>query len=337
MTRFLTIAVGLVVILVLTLAAFGLDVTRSLGLIWEGAVGDNVGLSRTLVKFVPLLLTALGILVAWRAKMFNIGGEGQWIVGGIFAASVFKLMPNLPPGLLNVMLLAAGAAGGALFAGLAAVLQIKRGVQVVISTILLNFIAVQGLEFAIRGPLQQDSGTLPMTQRLPNEVMLARFNAQTDLHAGIFIALLAVLAVWIFMTRTRAGFDLRVVGESETAARANGINVARNQMRAMMISGGLCGLASAVEYTGMTGQLSSGFAQSWGFLAIPVALLGNLSPLGTAASSLFFSGLLAGSENLGRFTGVGTTVVLVIQGAAVLAYIALDRYKWRPLARKEAT
>ena len=139
------------------------------------------------------------------------------------------------------------------------------------------------------------------------------------------------------MTRTRAGFDLRVVGESETAARANGINVAKNQMRAMMISGGLCGLASAVEYTGMTGQLSSGFAQSWGFLAIPVALLGNLSPLGTAASSLFFSGLLAGSENLGRFTGVGTTVVLVIQGAAVLAYIALDRYKWRPLARKEAT
>lgn len=327
MKRGLVIAAGLLITLVLTLAAFGLDVPSALRTLWQGAAGDGIGLSRTAVKTTPLLLTALGILIAWRAKMFNIGGEGQFIMGGLLGATLFRFAPSLAPGLLNLSILLLSMVGGALYAGLAAWLQVKRGVQVVISTILLNFIALQVLEYSLNGPLRERSGQLPITDRLPNEAMLMRFDRQTDLHFGLFIALALAAVGWVYVHRTVGGFRLRVVGDNESAARANGISVGRVQMTAMMISGGLCGLAGGVEYTGVTGQLSSGFAQNWGFLAIPVALLGGLDPLGVVLSATYFGGLLAGSENLGRYTGVGTTVVFVMQAVAVLGFVGLSHWQ----------
>jgi len=332
LTRSLVIAVGLVASLLVTLFAFGLDVPSAVGMIIRGAVGDKAGISRTLVKMTPLLLTAVGILIAWRAKMFNIGGEGQFIMGGLLGAILFRTLPSLSPAFLNVGILLVSVVGGAGYAALAAWLQVRRGVQVVISTILLNFIAIQALEYCLNGPLKEKTGRLPITDRLPNEAMLLRFDPQTDLHVGIFVALAAAGLAWVGLFRSVAGFRLRVAGDNEDAARVAGISVPRVQMSAMMVSGGLCGLAGGIEYCGVTGQLSSGFAQNWGFLAIPVALLGALNPLGVIASALYFAGLLAGSENLGRYTGVGTTVVFVIQAVAVLGFIGLSR--WRPVWRR---
>ncbi|WP_025228470.1 ABC transporter permease [Fimbriimonas ginsengisoli] len=325
-SRFSLSALGLLAILVLTLIAFHLPLLESLRLLSHGAFGDKFGWSRTAVKSIPLLLTGLGMVVAWRAGMYNIGGEGQFVVGGVLGCVVAKAMlkaASLPPFLVTIGILAGCAVGGAVWAYLAGWLYVKRGVEVVISTILLNFVALQLLGWAVSGPLQEGKGQLPLTDLLPDAVMLPRFDRQTDLHAGVFLAIVMAFIVWGFLYFTKAGFRLRVVGDNAQVARANRIDAKRMQLVAMLISGALCGLAGGVEYTGTAGQLGSGFSQQWGFIGIPVALLGGLHPLLVMLSAGYFGALFAGSENLARFTPAGTTLIYVIQAAAVLGFVGV--------------
>ena len=331
----LLMVVGLVAVLALTLVVFGIPVTE-MSSIWAGAVGDKFGLSRTFVRATPLVLCGLGIVVAWRAKMFNIGGEGQYVIGGVCGAWVAQSFVGMFPGGLNVLILTGSAAGGALFAGLAGWLYVKRGVHVVISTILLNFVALQILSYAVTGPLQERSGKLPMTEQLPNEVMSMRFDAQTDLHSGVFLAFIVAAVVGVFLFLTKSGFRLRLAGENPEAARVAGIDVPRTQMSAMLISGALCGLAGGVDYVGFIGQIGTGFPQNWGFLSIPVAILGGLHPAGVAASGVFFGGLFAGSEQLSRYNAGGETVMLVMQAVAVLAYVGIKAWLDSRVAKREA-
>lgn len=321
--RVVILAVGLVAVLALTFAAFGLDVPASLATMWRGALGDKVAIARTLVRTTPLCLAGLGIVVAWKAGMYNIGGEGQYVLGGIGGAFCAKFLATVMPGALSIFILLSGIVCGALLGALAGWLYVKRGVQVVISTILMNFLALLILEWTLRGPLQESKKQTFVTDTLPNQVMLLRFDKGTDLHSGVFIALIATVLIWIFLNYTIPGFQLRVVGDSPDAARANKLPVGAIQIRAMAISGGLCGLAGSVDYVGLTGRLADGFSQNWGFVAIPVALLGGLSPLGTLASATYFGGLFAGSEVLKRATPIGNSVVPAVQGFAVLAYIVI--------------
>jgi general nucleoside transport system permease protein len=315
----------MILALVLTLAIFGMPVVASLKLIAEGAFGDLPGLSRTVVKTTPLLLCGLGILLAWRAGVFNIGGEGQFLVGASAGAASAMFFGSLPGGVLNPIILLSAMLGGGAYAAFAGWLQVKRGVPAVISTILMNFIALYFLDWGVNGgPLQRADRTLPQSEPLGESVMLLRFSRQLDAHTGTVYALLAVAAVWVYLFYTKGGFQLRLVGENARAARANRIPSDRVAVWAMFLSGALCGLAGAIEYTGITGLVTSkGFAQGWGFLAIPVALLGNLHPLGVLLSALYFGALFAGSENLARFQTGADKLILFIQGAAVLALIGM--------------
>ena len=317
------IAGGLFVVVVLVLWVFGLPVGQSLHDLWVGAAGDRFGRARSLVRSSPLILCALGIVVAWRAKMYNIGGEGQYVVGGVCGAWAAHVFGAAPPALLNLLAIIGATVGGAAYAWVAGWLQVKRGVQVVISTILLNFIALQILSFAVNGPLQESARQNPMTDPLPQAAMFARFDSQSDLNVGVFIAYFVAVLVGIYLFRTKGGFRLRLVGANEEAARVSGVNVGTVQLRAMLLSGALCGLAAGVDYAGFIGRVGSHFNQNWGFLSIPVALLGGLNPYGVALSGLFFGGLFAGSENLAMFNTVGGTVVYVIQAVAVLAFVGL--------------
>ncbi|MFQ3586628.1 MAG: ABC transporter permease [Fimbriimonadaceae bacterium] len=333
----LGMALGLFVVLVVTLAVFGLPVGDSLAKLFQGAFGDAYGWSRTLVKTTPLLLTGIGMVIAWRAGMYNIGGEGQFLVGGLFGAAVFAFAPAMPGPATNLAILIACTVGGMLWAGMAGWLHVHRGVQVVICTILLNFVAIRLVGWAVSGPLQESARQLPLTQRLPENVMLARWNPQSDLHVGVVTAFfVALLAGW-FLFRTVAGYRLRLVGESPTAARANRIDAGRYQILAMLISGGLCGLAGGIEYTALAGQIGQGFSQNWGFLAIPVALLGGLHPVGTIFSATYFGALFAGSENLARFTTGGSTIILVMQAVAVLGFVGLKAWADRRVVVEEAS
>ncbi len=327
--RVLAMLAALLVLLIVVLIALGLPLGESLRLLGAGAFGDAYGISRTLIKMTPLLLCGLGMVMAWRAGMYNIGGEGQFLVGALAGAWLFAKAPHLNPLLLTLGILAAGVAGGALWAGIAAWLYAKRGVQVVISTILLNFIALRFVEWAVRGPVQETKKQLPVSESLPQGVAFKELLPQTGLHAGVLIALVIAVASAIYLFKTTGGFRLRLVGENPNAARANRIDASRVQVWAMLMSGGLCGLAGAIEYVGVSQQIGDGFGQNWGFMAIPVALLAGLNPLGAIFSSLYFGALFAGSENLSRFSASGPTVVLVMQGIAVLGFVGIREWMKR--------
>ncbi|MBV6458780.1 MAG: hypothetical protein HONBIEJF_01918 [Fimbriimonadaceae bacterium] len=331
--RILIAIAGIALAVVLVLAAFGLPVAESLRLLADGAFGSKVALGRTLTKATPLVLTGLAMTVAWRTAMYNIGGEGQYLLGAITGAAFAKAMWGVAPAAMSLAILVGSVIGGAAIGWFAGWLFTARRVEIVISTILLNFLVIQFVDWAVRGPLQERKGQLPLTDALPNEAMLLRLIPGTDLHSGVFLSLVAVIVVWVLLYRTRLGFGWRVVGANDAAARASGLDRNRLRLSAMAVSGALCGLAGGIDYSGVTGQIGAGFSQQWGFIGIPVALLGGLHPVGVLAAGLFFGALFAGSENLARFNTSGTTIVYVIQAVAVLGLLVANNLN-RGNARK---
>lgn len=327
MTRLLWTAFALIVALVCTLAAFGINPVDGLRLLTEGALGDKFGVARTLVRTTPLLLCGLGMACAWRAGMFNVGGEGQYLLGGVLGAAAAKLAHGAPPLLVTVAVLLGSVLGGALPAVLAGWLQVRRGIQCVISTILMNFLCLQLLGWSVNGPLQEPKHQLPQSERLSEAVMFAKFDRQTDLHTGLFLVAAVAVCVGVVLSMTKFGLKVKAVGQNAEVARSCGFAPERVQMQAMGLSGGLCGLAAGVSLLGVVGQISESFSQGWGYLSIPVALLGGLTGMGVAASAGYFGALLAGGEGLTRLNSSGTTVVYVVQAVAVLVVVGFGRVR----------
>ncbi len=327
-------ALGFLVLLTLTFAALRIPPLHAFRALWMGAFGDAASghlypISETLVETSPLLLTGLGVVVAWRAGMFSIGGEGQLLMGALAATALARYGAHaLPAPLLTVLMLVAAMFAGALWGLLAGWLRVRRNVQEVISTIMLNYIALYLVGGMVVGPLQEAARRGPQSDPLPDAILFARLlppawsgGMTTRLHSGVLLALVAVLVVWAYLFRTKSGFALRVTGQNAEAARVARFPVARLQMQAMGLSGALCGLAGAVELLGVAGRLDASFSPGWGYTAIPVALLGGLHPVGALVSALFFGALTAGSGNLSRFSGVSSVLIYVIQAAAVLAVV----------------
>lgn len=325
---------GVLTILCLTLLVFGFPVVDSLKLMFEGAVGDKFGIHRTIVKSAPLIMVGIGIAIAWRGGVFNIGGEGQLLVGVMLAAAVNQIAPDATQ--LRFLLLAAAAVGGGLYAWVAAVLFVKRGVSIVISTILLNFIAMQAIAYVVRGPLQEATHSIPQTATLTQAVTFGKPDAQTDLHWGVLIAPIVALVVYLWLMKTPSGFRVRLVGSNDRAARAAKINSASYQTLALVLSGAVCGLAGGVEYVGVSGYAYEGFSPGWGFLGIPVALLGALHPIGVLFSGALFGALVSGAKQLETFGGASFSVIYVVQAAALLGYLALQRVKFSRRRTAEA-
>jgi simple sugar transport system permease protein len=315
-------ALSFVAILVVGLLLSGIAPGSGLKLLLDGAVGDQFAVSQSLVRATPLLLAGLGVTVAWKAGVFNIGGEGQLLIGALLGASTAQLVAGLGVPIVGTLLiLLTSVIGGSIWAGLAAWLWIKRGVNLVISTILLNFIGLQLLLYGVDGPLRRKGQSAPMTEQLPDSWMLWKPSRQTDLHIGVVVAVILAIVVGIFLLRTRSGYLVRATGANPRFVRANRINPEAIQLKVMLLSGGLCGLAGGIQYLGINGQLTPSFSQQYGFLAIPVALVGGLHPLGVTVSSLLFGGLFAGTSNLSRFGGSGSFFVYVVQGLAVFGLL----------------
>lgn len=333
---------GLLALLIITFLVLRVPPMRGLSALWAGAIGNREDgywypLSETLVKTIPLLLTGLGVVVAWRAGLFSIGAEGQLTIGIVIATTVARFGEHLPGLLLMFLMLTSGTLAGAGWALLAGWLRVRRNVQEVISTIMLNYIALQVLAWVVEGPLQEATHIKPQSDPIPKAALLPRLLApsltdgiQTRLHWGIVIALVVMVAVYLYLFFTPGGFALRVLGQNAEVARMTRLNTDRLRLKAMAISGGLCGLAGVIELLGITGRLYPSFSPGWGYTAIPVALLGGLHPFGTGVSALFFGGLASGTGNLSRFTaGVSSVLVYVIQGAAVLAIVGARAWKNR--------
>ena len=338
--RIIACALGVIALLLVTFALLGVPPGQALLGLWIGAVGNATdghwyALSETLVKMCPLLLTGLGVVVAWRAGMFSIGGEGQLLMGALAAAAIGKYAAALPAPLLTLVMLMAGIIAGALWGGIAGWLRIRRNVQEVISTIMLNYIALYLVGTLVGGPLQEHAHISEQTDPLPNAVLFARLippslagGIHTRLHSGVLLALFAVPIIYILMQKTATGFALCVIGQNPEAARVARFPVDQLRLRAMLISGGLCGLAGAIELLGISARLDTNFSSGWGYTAIPVALLGGLEPIGTLFSALFFGGLTAGCGYLSRFYGISSVLIYVMQAAAVLAVVGARA--WQP-------
>ncbi len=288
----------------------------------RGSVGSLYGFLTVWTKAIPLLLTGLAVLVAFRAGFWNIGAEGQFVVGAIVAGWIGAI-EGWPTAIHLPVIVVFAFAGGAAWCGLAAWLKVRRGAFEVISTIMLNFVALYTLSWLVHGPLQQASRAQPIGDLVAGSAALPRvFGRAYPLHAGIFLALAAVVIVAFLLERTETGFRMKAVGRNPRASAWAGIPVSRTIFTAAAVSGGIAAVAGAVEVLGVLGRLFDKVSPGYGFTGIAVALLARLRPWALVPAALFFGALEAGSSRMQQEADVSYVLVLVIQAVVILASIA---------------
>lgn len=323
---------GAVMILVL-----GANPIDGLVAIVDGAFGTKERLAVTAVRATPLLLVGAGITVAFRSRVINIGGEGQIVIGALLATSVAIAIPDTPKILLLPLVLVAGMVGGGFWGAIPGALKAYASVNEILSTIMLNLVAVQVMNYMLRGPLidprELDGSRIPQTERLTDNAALPTILPGTRLHLGVVIALLAAVVVYIVLWRTPLGFRLRAVGHNPDAARASGISVERSIVTAMAISGSLSGLAGSILVFGseslrmVTDGSTAGFTSAAGFNGIVAALFGALHPLWTIPSAFLFGSLLTGANNLQRVLQIPSPLAVALNGIVVLFVVSSGKVR----------
>lgn len=306
----------------------------------DGAFGGRRELADTAVKAAPILLVGTGICIAFRAKTINIGGEGQILVGALTSTLAALAVPGLPRAVLLPLVLLAGSVGGGLWGAIPGALKAYRGVNEILSTIMLNIVAVQIVNYLLRDPLidaaQTTAGSrIPQTQRLSPNADLPILLGDTRLHLGVVVAVLAAVAAWAVLWRTVVGYRIRAVGAGPDAARYAGVPVAPLTTLALALSGALCGLAGAILVFGseshrfVTDGSSTGFTGAAGFNGIVAALFGGLHPLATIPASALFGGLLVGANAMQRAIQIPASVVVAINGIVVVFVVASVKIRRR--------
>jgi len=292
----------------------------------KGSVGSLNAISETLTAAAPLILAGLGLALGFRAGLFNIGAEGQILMGGIAAVITGFSLPGLPFVLLLPLCLLSGALVGALYAGIAGWLRAATGAHEVISTIMLNLISYRLLDYLLRQPFIQREGRAdPISKSVPDNAELPRLLDWLDpnlrVHAGIFLALAAVLVVYWILYRSKIGFEFRASGASPDAARFAGMRSGLIIVAAMATAGALAGLAGANQVLGVLDRATPGFSAGIGFDAIAVALLGRSHPFGVLLAGLLFGALEAGGRQMQVDAGVSIDLIGIIQ-ALIIVFIA---------------
>ena len=311
----------------LVVIAGGYDIGHAATALWNGSVGSSYSFfTGTLLRATPLIIVGLAVAVAFQAGVLNIGAEGQLLAGAAAAIAAGLSMADRPGWISVPVELAAGMAAGAAWAGIAAVLKRRFGVLEVISTLMLNFVALFGVSYLVRGPLQESTHIYPQTALLAASARLPVIIPGQRLHLGFVAAVVLAIAAWWFMRSTAGGFRIRVVGAGAAAAASAGrVNVDRVVFGAFLASGALAGLGGAVQVTGVTYALFEGLSPGYGYTAIAVALLARLNPLAVIVAGIFFGGLEAGGAGMQRDAGVPSGFVSVIEALVVLGVLAVDR------------
>jgi general nucleoside transport system permease protein len=312
------------------IALTGNDPLHTYGIMLQGAFGGSRQLTETILKTGPLLLVGLGLTAAFRARVWNIGGEGQFYMGALFGGLVALSFPQLPAIILIPLMLAAGAIGGMLWGFLPALLKVKRGMNEIISTLMLNYVAFFLMEYLVRGPLKEPGGFLPVSAQFEASARLPLILG-SRIHIGIPLVILVVPAVYFLLWRTPIGFKLRAVGSKVNAARYAGIDVGRVVIFALMFSGALAGLAGIIEVSTLHTRLRGGISGGYGFSGILVALLGRMHPLGVVAAAIFFGALLIGAQSMRVILGLPPAIADVIQAVIVLSVLGVDALARRKL------
>jgi simple sugar transport system permease protein len=300
--------------------------------IWNGSFGSTRALGDVLNRVDTFLLLGLGITICIRAGFFNVGAEGQLWLGALGATVVALYVPVSGP-LLLVLALVAGFVAGALWSGIVALLKIAFGVDELISSLMLNYVAILLIGALTFGPIK--AYRAGQTDRTPADADLPILIGGTRLHVGFVLALVAMVLLWLLLTRTRLGYEIRTVGGNPQAARFAGIDVNKVIAKVSLLGGGLCGLAGANAILGVQHVLLSNFSPGWGYTAIAVALLGGLGPFGVLGAALLFGVLEIGATNMQYAAQVPSTLGGLIEGLILVFFlisIPLARV-WSPLRR----
>ncbi len=336
------------------LLALSADPIAAYSAMLEGAIGTENATAETLVKATPLLFVGIGITIAFRGGMINIGGEGQMIAGALAGTTIALVLGDLriapefakEKGAFDLIIvtlsLIGGFLAGALYGGLAGFLKAYFDVNEILSTIMLNQIAVQMMNFLLNGilldPAEAGFNNIPKTARLVTAAQLPRLSlpigdpflfARTRLHWGLIIAIALAVIIYIFLWRTSLGYRIRAVGENQRAASFAGINVKRQMMFSMFLAGGFAGLAGVVQVLGLQYRLQTdgspaGFTGAAGFNGIVAALFGGLNPIGAIPAAAFFGGLLVGAQKMQRELGTPASLITAVNGLIVVFVVSSE-------------
>ena len=333
------LAVGAVMLL-----ALGANPIKAYGALLEGAFGTTNALAETAVKAVPLLLVGLGICIAFRANVINIGGEGQMIMGALLGTLLGLVLTGWPGWVVIPLALLAGFVGGAIWGAIPGALKAYFGVNEILSTVMMNAIAVQIMNYLLRGPMidpaqAELASQIPQTASLDAAFRLPRL-VPTRLHLGAAIAIALAILVYILLWRTTLGYRIRAVGQNPDASRYGGIRVRRQIVIALLLSGAFAGLAGVTQVYGLNYRMitdgsATGFTGSAGFNGIVAALFGQLHPLGTIPASFFFGALLVGANSLQRAMQVPSSFIIALNGLVVVFVVSSDIWRRRRQRRRQ--
>jgi ABC-type uncharacterized transport system permease subunit len=318
------------------LAVTGYSPIEAYAAVLTGAFGDIYGIGQTFTQATPIIFTALAFLFSYKCGLFNIGAEGQLLIGGLTAAIVGISAPGLPIFIHLPLALIAGAAGGALWGFFPAVLKAKLGANEVITTLMLSYVALYITSYMVNYPFKAP-GMVSQTVPIASSAELPGILPPTQLSASFIIALISAGTVAFLLERTTIGYEIRAIGLNIKAAESGGIDIKKGIILALVISGALAGLGGAGEILGVHHRYIDGFSPGYGWDGLAVALIGGLNPYGAIIAAVFFGALRSGGQTMSRSTGVPLDIVFILQ-ALVILFVAAPRliryllkkggYKW---------
>jgi ABC-type uncharacterized transport system permease subunit len=318
--------------------ATGASVGAAYSGLFRGALGNPLAIANTLVEATPYIFAGLAVALGFKCGLFNIGAEGQLAMGAMAAAVAGAAFSGLPMLIHLPLALVAGLAGGALWGGIAGLLRAKTGAHEVITTIMLNYVAIRLTDYLIKGPFKDPTASAPRTAFIsPSAELPYLFGADYRLHAGFLLALAVAVLIWWLLNKTTIGFEIRTVGANPDAAQYAGMSVTRNFLLAMALSGGLAGLAGAATVLGLEHNLKAAFSAGYGFDSIAIALLARSNPIGIIPAAIFWGALRNGAGLMQLESGISINLINIVQ-ALVIVFVAADQIvRWLYRIRRRSS
>ncbi|MCK4243604.1 ABC transporter permease [Candidatus Bathyarchaeota archaeon] len=305
--------------------SYGVNPILAYQKMFYGAFGSAYSISETLTKSIPLMLCSLGLTITYKTAIWNIGAEGQLLMGAIFSSGIALSFSNWPAYLLLPTMFVFGFVGGAIWSLIPAILKIKFQTNEVISTLMMNYIAMKILEYLVYGPWRgKEEWGFPFTEKFSSSAQLPTIGATRIHYPTLIIAIVAAVGIYVLINRTKLGFEIRTLSKNPEAAKYVGINYAKIVLLIMIISGGLAGLAGVGEVAGIQHRLKPNISHGYGFTAIIVAWLGRLHPLSTILVSILYSGLLVGGEMLQIVFGLPIGIIEIFNGVILFSMLSGD-------------
>lgn len=318
----------------LLIVACGASPVEAAGLFVKGIFGTKSSFAEIFVKACPLILTGLGCAVAFRTGFFNIGAEGQFYVGALAATMVALGLPQVPGVVRIVLCFVAAFVCGGLWALIAAVFKTRFNISEIIVTIMLNYIVINFLGYAVRSFLMDPAGNVPQSAKIDQAVQLPNLITSTRFHAGIVLAFVLAAVVWFLMEKTTVGYELKAVGLNPRAAACNGVPVVRSIISSAFLSGGLAAIAGSIEVLAIQKKLMEGISADCGYTAVLIALVAFNRPLGVVAVAILYAAMEVGASSMQRQLGVPSAIVSILIGVVVVLILAKEMLRWYNLRKK---